>query len=1678
MGKYFGIFLKWLVRIALAVIVFVILLVLIIQLPGVQTYISSRLIGSISSQTGTVMSVERVDIRIPKTIRVKGLYAEDLQGDTLVYAGELAVDIHLFSLLRNKVHINELHLTDAVVNMHRLPPDTAFNYQFLPAAFQSNDENGHTSGAGQGSGSMQADRGQENIPWQFDVHHILLNNVRFRYADHFAGLDLLFRTGRLETRVDRLNLSDMQYHLGYTFFQDVDVSLKASAAFVEQKPAGEPDGKLPDVGISQLILEELSFSYQDQHGFALTTGFDKLDIRSRQIDLEAMAFDLNRFLLSGLDVDIHSPAGSTDSGLQNDESSFSFKWDRVMPVSVSASVFRLTESAFALHNRAADDATDPVEEGLQLTSMELWLDDLHASPDGLDLTLQKVTAQEAGGLRLNDMSGRIALTPDGTTLRDLYIESAGSQLALDLHTDMSVLDFALPLQSDYPIDLNTLEATLGRDLPDFLPAMSILFPDSGAPPVFLEAAAGGTVNDLNLETLSVTIPQRLRSEMAGNVQHLLSPRQIALNIPSLQLTGDAAEMLTYLPDTVRPAVTLPEHIDLEAAFQGRPDAFRMEAALLSDFANLSTSLYLNEAEGEGSSWELSLDVDNADILAFTGQKGELYDLSATFEAQGHNLSFPEMVMQMEGRLDSLRFNDYTYRDLDIMANLDHGLAALELEYVDEHLAFDLDGQASLAGDYPEMEVELDLGHLNARSLGFTEEMIALQTKLHAAVAFKEPDFPEGELHVDTTRLLLDREVFMMNGLAVETAKRNDNYFLNVDAPMLKAEYKGNFSPVLIPEALNRHIYSYIEPVDSITREGEMENQYFDMEAVVFSSPYLTEILFPQLSAFEPLSLSGGFDSRKRQLALEVDIPDLAYSGWQIQDMHAIAGSGPGQMDFSLEIPVLEGEPLSLKNIQLAGFFREQNLDFSFGFDDEEERAWLDVSGQLEQLADSIRVSVEESIVVNRQEWNVREGNHLTIIGNHILAHDLVISTDNKEIALYSSDPTDRQSALELHWSRINLTSFDLIGGRPLITGLFSGSIIANDLATEPLFDAEMEILEMGFRGDTIGDVTVQLENPATGLYNMNGSVRGYGNRLELAGSYRQDDPSPLDLEVHLEKLDLSTLEALAFDQLTDMSGAITGRLDISGQSVRPEVKGALHFNDVGFHLTSLGVGYTMPDESLVFDRYHVRFDQFSLIDPAGRRASVDGYIHLRELSDIQAGISVTSDNFLLMDLPQGVSDLYYGRLLIDTKLDMHGTLGEPTIEGNLSLNRGSSFTFLLPQYQPEAIGDEGVVQFIAIRDEAFEDILLRPEEPDPVMSAFDNLEISVNVEIDPETDVRVVIDELAGDYLQVKGGGLLNYGVKPGGQINLAGQYEITEGAYQMTFYDVIRRNFSILEGSRVSWMGDPLEADVDISASYRLRTSARELLVSHDGASDPTDEFRQLYPFDVVLHMEGDLMSPAIRFEITLPPEHSGAMDGRLQTRLNELNENESELNKQVFALLILGSFIQDDPLATFGSGPGISATARSSASRILSQQLNRLSDQYIRGVDLNFDVESYEQVADGQMVGRTQLQMEVSRDFLDQRLRITAGGHLELEDDTRKEVDPTDIAGDFSVEYLLFPDGRLTVKGYRERKYQNLYEGELVETGLSLIFRETYTTFRELFRSKEEAGDMIYEPDNLNGE
>jgi hypothetical protein len=195
------------------------------------------------------------------------------------------------------------------------------------------------------------------------------------------------------------------------------------------------------------------------------------------------------------------------------------------------------------------------------------------------------------------------------------------------------------------------------------------------------------------------------------------------------------------------------------------------------------------------------------------------------------------------------------------------------------------------------------------------------------------------------------------------------------------------------------------------------------------------------------------------------------------------------------------------------------------------------------------------------------------------------------------------------------------------------------------------------------------------------------------------------------------------------------------------------------------------------------------------------------------------------------------------------------------------------------------------------------------------------------------------------------------------------------------------------------------------------------------------------------------------LRPEDKGILGGAVNQKLNMLNEDASALNKQVFALLVLGRFVQENPFQT--EAGSTSTLVRSTVGTFLSAQLNKLSSKYVPGVELNFDVQSYDDYQTGQAQGRTQVAIGIKKQLFNERLSVQVGGTVDVEGEKAKQNSASSISSDVTVEYKLSEDGRFLLKGFRHNLYEGAIEGQLVETGVGVVYVRDFNKWKYFFKS-----------------
>jgi hypothetical protein len=310
--------------------------------------------------------------------------------------------------------------------------------------------------------------------------------------------------------------------------------------------------------------------------------------------------------------------------------------------------------------------------------------------------------------------------------------------------------------------------------------------------------------------------------------------------------------------------------------------------------------------------------------------------------------------------------------------------------------------------------------------------------------------------------------------------------------------------------------------------------------------------------------------------------------------------------------------------------------------------------------------------------------------------------------------------------------------------------------------------------------------------------------------------------------------------------------------------------------------------------------------------------------------------------------------------------------------------------------------------------------------------------------------------------------------MTLSGFYNANDGHYEMNLYNLVNRKFELAPDSRVTWGGNPYEANLDIQAIYKVKASASPLMAAQTSGLDPAskNKYQQVLPFLVYLNIDGDLMQPKIGFQLDMPEEEQGAIGGQVYGRVQEVNQYEGELNRQVFSLLVLNRFYPES--GSDGSSGGVSAVARDNLNSLLSDQLNVFSDKLMgdTGVQLDFGLNSFTDYQGTTEQQRTQLDINAQKKLFNDRLIVKVGSEVDIEGSgTTGEEAP--LLGNASLEYLLSENGRYRLKAFQKNEFESVIDGQTTVSGIALIFTQEFNKFKELwdamFRAEKKKQKQI---------
>jgi hypothetical protein len=186
-----------------------------VNLTPVQNYLAKKGADMLSKRLKTKVEIAHLRIDFLNHILIQGLYIEDQQKDTLLYAGEAQVRITDWFLFKDKPVLHYIGLQNANTHLYRTASSKDWNYQFIVDAF----------------GTPKKSTKKQTI--NFDLKKALLENVRIHMDDHWVGEDLDFDIGNLVANANDLDFTKE--------ILDVNIiAIKNSAISINEYKGGRP----------------------------------------------------------------------------------------------------------------------------------------------------------------------------------------------------------------------------------------------------------------------------------------------------------------------------------------------------------------------------------------------------------------------------------------------------------------------------------------------------------------------------------------------------------------------------------------------------------------------------------------------------------------------------------------------------------------------------------------------------------------------------------------------------------------------------------------------------------------------------------------------------------------------------------------------------------------------------------------------------------------------------------------------------------------------------------------------------------------------------------------------------------------------------------------------------------------------------------------------------------------------------------------------------------------------------------------------------------------------------------------------------------------------------------------------------------------------------------------------
>ncbi len=1195
---------------------------------------------------------------------------------------------------------------------------------------------------------------------------------------------------------------------------------------------------------------------------------------------------------------------------------------------------------FNIRQRSSDPYFDP--DNMILSDIDAEMDSLTFGHPWFTVNIKSMKFKERSGLNIVKGSARVVIDKKQILASNLLLETPCSILGdrFEMRYN-SMRDFTdIFHKVTFDIRLRKSKFCL-EELLAFHP----WFKNRNLP-LFVNAHAEGPLAALVLKKFtfeSLTDQTQLKGSGILTSLQDLDNFEYRLELDDSRLALADLKDVVYELDSID-FVKKFEAFDIGATITGGLTSFGFDGDLDAGPGHFSGHLALDFPESiDAMSYDVEGKLGQWDLGMFASSGLDAFVNDANILITGEGLTADLLNAEADIHLIDYTVLGRRFTDVQFTGEFDKSQFHLNVESDDARFAFVADATVFDWDKNLSMDADLSASNVEFENVGLDKVPLILSGS--ASLIYGGGDAQNTNATVEVRQLVADHgsvRYFCNSQQLVQSASEG----IQFSGDWLNGSISSGFDP---SDAMNigEHFLYTLLP-NRFTAPTSFVPRDFSFDLQLIQTDWLSSFVDRTLQS-GPINLVGHFGSQHRDVDLVLGPMDLSWQGAEWHRLKlAVNANTNGAATLVLNAKDLNYGETKYDRFALEGKLRDGILDVGFDLHDMQDRYNVNLGSQSNVKLDSLPTNINAAnFYINKEPWQLDQESQLSLgAGNRVKVKKLMVNNSRHFVELHGvlSEMLSDTFTVEVGNITPELLSpffphgtfdsmqFHLGGSVRIAAALGQAKIVGESYLNDLVY--------LGYRygsfdlkvAQRTSDKVLDLDLVARRGVLKNTSFRG---RLKFGG----DGPG-LDADLYIpEGTTLGILTPFLSGIATTESGTIGGNVRIEGPMNDLIMQGDLKARDVMMKVDYLGTKYRFDDADFlvksngIFTRYPIQI--YGKLKK-GKAKATFAFTH-NHFRDLALDLNVyDAQKIRIIETTEADNDLFYGTAWGNGSCRVWGPLDKINIKMDMTPTENSKLSILYPTLNTNSVAGN-----IVFRNHFGK--VVGNTRAKKSSSGLGNIDLMIRAT--PELETEFLIDKRLGDMIKGRGTGDIRILYDENERFFLNGQYTIKSGLYVFSLpgINLLTKKITLTEGGKITWVGDPYDANLALSGKIEKRISPAQLMVGSGSASSTN------YPPTLivsVLNINGSLMRPQIGFDLQAPElAVSAGSNSDVNAVIQRIRQDKDETMRQAIALLIFGNFLPP----SFSSGNPTSGNvvsgagvAGNSVSNIASNVVNDIFQKY----------------------------------------------------------------------------------------------------------------------------------------